>query len=305
MGGDSLLAVRVCVAVSNRLGIQIEPEILYRGPTVESLAELLRTNNLKPTRLLLEHNTTGHRTPIFFTQIGNAWTKLNEYFNYEHPIYGIKPFYGEAELPEDATIESIAASYVEEIKDVQPEGPYLIAGLSLGSIVAFEIAQQLRQRGDLVRHLFLLDPSVQAGVHHGRTEFERYCDAASKYWHDHFAKKAFKLERKLKRLYSQYVKGEEPPKAQPKLKLVGERTDKNTLFMQVADQYITREYHGEAMLIFTARYRRRPWLKFFTGRTRVLKFHNEHFHLTKPGRSYNKWIRLYAAEIKKLEKEGL
>ncbi len=68
-----------------------------------------------------------------------------ESFNLYHPeeaVYGIK---------------NIAANYIRILKRYQPEGPYLIGGWCYGGVVAHEMACQLEQAGEEVRHLFMLD----------------------------------------------------------------------------------------------------------------------------------------------------
>ena len=42
---------------------------------------------------------------------------------------------------------------------MQPQGPYLIGGFSFGGLVAYEMAQQLRQSGQEVGLLVLIDPT--------------------------------------------------------------------------------------------------------------------------------------------------
>lgn len=55
------------------------------------------------------------------------------------------------------SVQDMAAHFLEEILLIQPQGPYLLAGHSFGGLVAYEIAQQLRDIGGRVAHLFLLD----------------------------------------------------------------------------------------------------------------------------------------------------
>jgi thioesterase domain-containing protein len=54
-------------------------------------------------------------------------------------------------------VEEMAADYVKELLEFQPEGPYLIAGECIGGIVAYEMAQQLHAMGRQVEFLALLD----------------------------------------------------------------------------------------------------------------------------------------------------
>ena len=55
------------------------------------------------------------------------------------------------------SIPAMAHSYVTAIKAKQPTGPYTLAGYSMGGVIAFEVAQQLREQGDRIANLFLLD----------------------------------------------------------------------------------------------------------------------------------------------------
>ena len=55
------------------------------------------------------------------------------------------------------SIPAMAQAYVAAIKNRQPNGPYTLAGYSMGGVIAFEVAQQLQAQGDRVARLFLLD----------------------------------------------------------------------------------------------------------------------------------------------------
>jgi thioesterase domain-containing protein len=54
-------------------------------------------------------------------------------------------------------LEGVALKCLDEIRTVQPEGPYYLGGSCFGGMVAFEMAQQLRQQGQTVALLALLD----------------------------------------------------------------------------------------------------------------------------------------------------
>ena len=51
----------------------------------------------------------------------------------------------------------MASRYLEEVRRVQPEGPYLLGGWSIGGNIAFEMAQQLQSAGQEVGFLVLID----------------------------------------------------------------------------------------------------------------------------------------------------
>lgn len=57
------------------------------------------------------------------------------------------------------SIQSLAAYYIKCVQQMQPQGPYRIAGYSFGACVAFEMSSQLQVAGYPVEHLFLFDGS--------------------------------------------------------------------------------------------------------------------------------------------------
>lgn len=81
----------------------------------------------------------------------------------DRPVYGVRAegFSGVAE-PADS-IEGMAERYLAAIKMVQPEGPYLLGGWSLGGVVAYEMAQQLTAAGEDVEVVVMIDSSTPTG----------------------------------------------------------------------------------------------------------------------------------------------
>jgi thioesterase domain-containing protein len=77
----------------------------------------------------------------------------------DQPVYGLQTRGLDGRQLLYSRVEDMAAHYIEEIKTIQPEGPYHIAGNSLGAIVAFEVAQQLDAQHERVALLALLDPT--------------------------------------------------------------------------------------------------------------------------------------------------
>jgi thioesterase domain-containing protein len=86
-----------------------------------------------------------------------------EYYDLARHLGQAQPFYGlqsqglNDALPPHTRVEDMAAHYLKEIRELQPEGPYFIGGRSLGGMVAFEMARQLRAQGQSIGLLALLD----------------------------------------------------------------------------------------------------------------------------------------------------
>lgn len=78
----------------------------------------------------------------------------------DQPFYGLQSQGLDGTQPPLTRIEDMAALYIREIQTIQPTGPYFISGFSLGGVIAYEMAQQLRRQGQEVSLLAILDGSV-------------------------------------------------------------------------------------------------------------------------------------------------
>jgi amino acid adenylation domain-containing protein len=80
------------------------------------------------------------------------------------PVYGLQARGLGADETIDETVEAMATTYLEEVRRVQPEGPYRLGGWSLGGTIAFEIARRLEEQGESVTLLALLDASAPGAL---------------------------------------------------------------------------------------------------------------------------------------------
>jgi amino acid adenylation domain-containing protein len=100
---------------------------------------------------------------------GDVYWSLNltKHLRHDRSFYGIQApgLAGRADPDQDLfySIEEMAASYIDELLTIQPEGPYSLGGYSFGGLVAFEMARQLQSQGSSVALLAILDsyPTVQ------------------------------------------------------------------------------------------------------------------------------------------------
>ncbi|MGZ4164628.1 MAG: thioesterase domain-containing protein, partial [Tumebacillaceae bacterium] len=167
LGGTSLLAVQVVMKIRKQLGTNLSLVSLYQDGTVEHLAGILREDGDEgQTSRLVELKKGNEQTPLFLVHpIGGL---VNSYLDLAHemgdrPIYGLQSPGLEDDQEVLTSVEAMATAYLEDIRTVQPEGPYLLAGWSFGGVVAFEMAQQLQTHGQEVAFLGMLDahePSV-------------------------------------------------------------------------------------------------------------------------------------------------
>ncbi len=103
----------------------------------------------------------GSKVPLFCVHgVGGnvlVFSDLVRRMGVDQPCFGLQAKGVDGKTPPSSCLREIAAFYLEEIQDVQPDGPYLLCGYSSGGVIAFEMAKQLRQSGKTVALLALFD----------------------------------------------------------------------------------------------------------------------------------------------------
>src|SRR5919201_3814100 len=113
---------------------------------------------------LVPIQTSGSRRPIFYLHVhieGGAFYcfTLARDLGSDQPLYVLEPYsFDGLRIP--PPLEAMAATYLEALRSVQPEGPYRLVAFCGGSPIAFEMAQQLRAAGQAVELLVLIEPGV-------------------------------------------------------------------------------------------------------------------------------------------------
>jgi oxalate---CoA ligase len=156
LGGNSLIALRVLTRVEKEFNRVVPLATLFAAPTVAKLADLLRDGGKElKWKWLVPFQRVGSKPPLF---LAHASGELGRQINTDQPVYGLRPHGLDGRrLP--SSVEQMAADYLEEIRMIQPNGVYFVGGFSFGGLVAFEVAQQLREQGQEVALLVLLDPT--------------------------------------------------------------------------------------------------------------------------------------------------
>lgn len=186
LGGHSLIAVRLFTMIKKAFQADFPISVLFEAPTIEGCAELIRAtigdvadvddsseiavSDARRTRhkylVAMDPNRgQGGTKPPFFLVAGMFGNVLNlrhlaSLVGSDRSFYGLQArgLYGDE--PPHGTFEEMASAYIEEMRSVQPTGPYFIGGFSGGGITAFEMAHQLRAAGEEVGLLLLLDSGL-------------------------------------------------------------------------------------------------------------------------------------------------
>ncbi|NWG12193.1 MAG: non-ribosomal peptide synthetase, partial [Acidobacteria bacterium] len=162
LGGHSLLAVRLFAEIERAFGKSLPMTTMFQAPTISHLAEILRREGWQPSwRSLVAIQPNGTRPPFFCIHEfeGNVfyYHSLARHLGDDQPFFGLQAQGLDGRHEAHRTIEEMAAHYIAEVRVLQPEGPYYLGGSSLGGLVAYEMAQQLRMQGQAVNLLALFD----------------------------------------------------------------------------------------------------------------------------------------------------
>lgn len=162
LGGYSLTAVSLLEKVEKAFGKNLSPAILLEASTIEQQASILRKEGWsQPYSSLVAIQPVGSKLPFFCIHGGSGsilrYRRLARHLGPEQPFYGLQPLGLERDQSPIGRLEDIAAHYAEQIRAVQPEGPYLLGGRCFGGIVAFELARQFQAQGQEVALLAILD----------------------------------------------------------------------------------------------------------------------------------------------------
>jgi amino acid adenylation domain-containing protein len=160
LGGHSLLLVQLIARIEQRFDKTVPVALLFESPTIEALANALNDDQrTRSSSSLIPLNTGGSLPPFFWIHGDSSNAVLSALLGPDRPLFALEHQAHDGQPARHTEVETIATQYLEEIRTVQPHGPYLLGGFSFGGVIAFEMAQQLSRRHEDVDLLFLLDPS--------------------------------------------------------------------------------------------------------------------------------------------------
>uniref|UniRef100_UPI000A4277B1 non-ribosomal peptide synthetase n=1 Tax=Nocardia amamiensis TaxID=404578 RepID=UPI000A4277B1 len=167
-GGNSLIAAKLTARLSAGLGTKVPVMRVFTAPTPAGVVADLarRASGQVETEaafdMLLPLRPGGSAAPLFCVHpvSGISWSYagLAAYLDPDRPLYGLQtPVLATADAAMPDSIEGWAARYLEQIRSVQPEGPYHLLGWSFGGVIAHEMAVQLQREGETVALLAVMD----------------------------------------------------------------------------------------------------------------------------------------------------
>ncbi len=151
LGGHSLLLVVLFARINKEFASNLPITSIFDAQTLSALAKVLkekiRISSLVPVQ------TAGSKPPLFMAHSYLLYHGLSSALGTDQPFYGLR----ELEQDDNLSIEERARRYIADMRNVQPRGPYRVAGWCAAGPLAVEIARQLPLAGDEVAMLLLFD----------------------------------------------------------------------------------------------------------------------------------------------------
>ncbi|MDC0707422.1 SDR family NAD(P)-dependent oxidoreductase [Stigmatella sp. ncwal1] len=130
-------------------------------PLAVSAASAARGPSSGPCPELLTVNPGGQATPSFWFHgapgLAQMYYRLSDSLGPNYPFYALQARGVDGKSAPFTTLRGMIDHYIDAIRGVQPRGPYVLGGYSFGGLLAFEAAQQLKRRGEEVKHLVMFD----------------------------------------------------------------------------------------------------------------------------------------------------
>ncbi|HEY4322689.1 MAG TPA: amino acid adenylation domain-containing protein [Mucilaginibacter sp.] len=156
LGGDSINAVVLFEKIYKKFHKKFPLAFIFNAPTIYQLAISIKASK-KPELLssnLIPIQPNGSKTPLFCMHAGLGdilfYGNLSLHLGDDQPLYGLQAKGVNGTEYPSSQMEEMANFYISEIRKVQPDGPYYLAGYCLGAMIAFEMAQQLTNEGQKV-----------------------------------------------------------------------------------------------------------------------------------------------------------
>ncbi len=159
-------AMQLALRIGDAFHREIPIKFVFESPTIKDQARIIRNgNSVGRMTSLVPIRKYGKGAPLFCVHpifgLAHCYIELANLLGPSQSLYGIQSCGLEDSQTPFKTIPEMAAYYFEAIREVQPHGPYQLAGWSMGALAAYEMAQQITAAGESVSLLALMDGRPQ------------------------------------------------------------------------------------------------------------------------------------------------
>ncbi|MGI9585481.1 MAG: alpha/beta fold hydrolase [Acidimicrobiia bacterium] len=180
LGGTSLGAVRLFARINDELGLTMPLNTLLSYPTVEAMANRIASDGAdEPPQesLVVPLQPKGSAVPLFAVHGGGGevlvYRELANRLGPDQPVYGIEPVGLDRTTAPLETVQGMAQRYLEDLRLVQPTGPYRLMGFCFGGNVALEMAALLEDEGEVVDMIVVIDSGLPLEASRAPTTLKR------------------------------------------------------------------------------------------------------------------------------------
>jgi len=300
LGGSSLLGVQLVERLARQLGAAVPLVAIVEAPTIALLARRIASHpgaSGSPAHVVF--HGAGRRRPLFaLPGIGGTaaftFRPLAAELGSDQPVYGLQLRGLDGLAPPDRTVEEMARYQVANVRRVQASGPYSLIGYSFGGRLALEMAIQLRDLGESVELLAMIDtwgpgfPKVDALPHRLRLHLRELGSRGFLGGFHYIGERA----RRLLGRAGHAVSSLRPRRVRSE-NLEVRLTEIDRITQLASRQYVPRQYSGD-MLLFRSEERsrwlgssfddaRNGWGEFVRGKIAVRAIPGTHLQAMQPG----------------------
>jgi thioesterase domain-containing protein/acyl carrier protein len=162
LGGDSIAALELAAEVEKIFGRSVTLPELLEASSLHAMARLIQERARdRPIPCIVPFKTDGRKDPLFVVHgLGGGVVQMRQLareLDVDRPVYAFQARGIDGVTRPFRRIEPMATTYLDALREVRPQGPFLLAGYSMGGVVAYEMAQRLVAAGERIRALILVD----------------------------------------------------------------------------------------------------------------------------------------------------
>ena len=169
LGGNSLMATSMVAQIDKVFDQKLSQGIFFEAPTIEELAAIIVQEEIV-SESVVKINANGKKAPLFIiSNTGFLYQEMIGHLDKEQPVYIIQE-------PLDKAPE-MASRCIQQIRNIQPQGPYNLLGHSYEGLVTYEIGRQLQAQNEQIAFLGMVDtpiPEVENRARHETSLYKRY-----------------------------------------------------------------------------------------------------------------------------------
>jgi len=170
LGGSSLGVLNLIPEMERATGIKFDLGDVFRSPTIAELVTRSGSEATQSASIVVPLQPDGNGIPVFCMYGINIYKDFAESLGKGQPVYGVYVREEQSIIKQvmegnspEISISRLVDAYGNAIARFRPHGPYRLAGFSLGGIMAVELAARLRERGEEVELVMLLDTVLAHG----------------------------------------------------------------------------------------------------------------------------------------------